>query len=105
MKKGLSFLAALVLFGVFASNAWAYSGSVTAPSGQTIYYYYNSSSQTITITYPNSYDNNWSGYSMPTGALVIPDSITHNGVKYPVTSIGSHTFDNCSGLTTPNTYW
>ena len=99
MKKVLSFLAVFVVLGTFASQAFA-AYSVTAPSGQTIYYLYNSSSQTITLTYPGAhYYNPWLNITKPTGALVIPDSITHNGTKYPVISIGNYAFMNCSGIT------
>ena len=35
----------------------------------------------------------------PTGALVIPETVTHNELKYSVTSIGNATFAQCSGLT------
>ncbi len=31
--------------------------------------------------------------------IVIPETVTMDGVVYPVTSIGSHAFRNCSGLT------
>ncbi len=99
MKKVLSFLAAFVLLGAFASSAWAYDGSVHAPSGQTIYYDYNSYTQTITITYPNINNGNWYGYTTPTGALVIPSTITHNGVQRSVTSIYIDAFFQCTGLT------
>ena len=100
MKKVLSFLAAIVLLGAFATSAWAYyNGSVVAPSGQTIYYKI-SSTQTTTISFPGSSSSNpWGSYTKPTGALVIPDSITYNGTKYPVTSIDYYAFYYCSGLT------
>lgn len=103
------FFAALVLLMCLTPKAWAYDGSVTLEGGQTIYYnlnYYNNS-QGITITYPgSSYDNPWDGYTMPTGDLVIPDNITHNGTQYPVSEIGAFAFSGCTGLTSvtiPNT--
>lgn len=34
-----------------------------------------------------------------TGDIIIPSSISHNGVKYTVTSIGDYAFRNCGGLT------
>lgn len=34
-----------------------------------------------------------------TGNIIIPSSISHNGVKYTVTSIGDYAFRNCGGLT------
>lgn len=99
MKKALSTIAAFMLLGAFATNVWAYDGSTVAPSGQTIYYNYNSSSQTITITYPNTADAPWWNYTMPTGDLVIPDSIEHNGVNYPVTAIDNRAFYGCMNIT------
>lgn len=101
------FFAALVLLMCLTPKAWAYDGSVALEGGQTIYYNYNSYSQGITITYPgSSYDNPWDGYTMPTGDLVIPDNITHNGTQYPVSEIGAFAFSGCTGLTSvtiPNT--
>ena len=99
MNKALSTIAAFMLLGAFAMNAWAYDGSAVAPSGQTIYYNYDSVSQTIAITYPNTANAPWWNYTTPTGALVIPDSIEHNGVSYPVTAIGDNAFYGCINIT------
>lgn len=99
MIKTLSTIAVFLLLGLFAMNAWAYDGSVVTPSEQTIYYNFNSSSQTITITYPNTADAPWSNYTKPTGDLVIPDSIEHNGARYPVTAIGNRAFYGCMNIT------
>lgn len=99
MKKALSTIAAFMLLGAFATNVWAYDGSTVAPSGQTIYYNYDSVSQTIAITYPNTANAPWWNYTTPTGALVIPDSIEHNGVSYPVTAIGDNAFYGCINIT------
>lgn len=76
---------------------WAYSGYVVAPSGQNIYYTFKSSNQTIKIVPPEN--SGWGYYVKPTGSLVIPDSITHNGTVYPVTEISTRAFYNCNGLT------
>lgn len=99
MIKTLSTIAVFLLLGAFAMNAWTYDGSVVTPSEQTIYYNFNSSSQTITITYPNTADAPWLNYTKPTGDLVIPDSIEHNGVRYPVTAIGNRAFYACMDIT------
>ena len=98
MKKTIKILAIFIQFCVFATSAWAYDGSVVVPSGQTIYYNFNNTTSTITITVPG-YTQYWEDYPKPTGALVIPDSITHNGINYPVTTIGYAAFRYCSGLT------
>ena len=98
MKTTIKILAIFIQFCVFTTSAWAYDGSVVAPSGQTIYYNFNNTTSTITITVPG-YTQYWENYPQPTGALVIPDSITHNGINYPVTTIGYAAFRYCSGLT------
>ena len=40
-----------------------------------------------------------SGGACLTGDMVIPPSVTHDGITYDVTSIGSSAFSSCSGLT------
>ena len=40
-----------------------------------------------------------SGGDCLTGDMVIPPSVTHDGITYDVTSIGSSAFSSCSGLT------
>ena len=40
----------------------------------------------------------WNG-TKPTGALVIPGSVTYSGAVYNVTSIGESAFKDCTGLT------
>ena len=98
MKKIFTIIAIFIQFSVFASSALAYDGSVVAPSGQTIYYNFDNTTSTITITVPG-YTHYWEEYPQPTGPLVIPDSITHNGINYPVTSIGHSAFLGSIDLT------
>ena len=88
MKKKLFFFAAVVLFGTFAPQAWAsYDFSAVAPSGQTLYY--NIVSGGVELTYPSGNSNNpYTGYTAPSGDLVIPDSVTYGGTTYPVIAIG-----------------
>ena len=97
----------LVLFFVaFLSInfSWAYDFSAVAPSGQTLYY--TISGTNAMVTYPNASvdldDLNpavWSGFAKPTGALVIPSSVTHNGQTYSVTAIDAYAFYECRGIT------
>ena len=98
-----------VLFTVAClQQAWAYDFSATSPSGHTLYFYI-SSSNTVNVVWPNSnatdIANIYDGYTEPTGNLVIPSSVTHNGTTYTVAGIGT-AFANCEGLTSvtmPNT--
>ena len=52
--------------------------------------YYDISGTTATVT---------SGYNRYSGDIVIPESITYNASKYPVTSIGVNAFWGCNRLT------
>ena len=87
-------LAICIETSLFAQN---YVGTVVAPSGQTLYYLWDTYEQKAIITHPNWGD--WSGYTMPAGNLIIPDSITHNGVTFRVSEINGYAFINCIGLT------
>ena len=62
-----------------------------------IWYDFDDSNKTATVTYRGSsfsgYDNEYSG------SVVIPPSVTYNGVTYSVTSIRSSAFRDCSSLT------
>ncbi len=66
-----------------------------APSGQTLYFVI-SGGHTAYLTYPGYY---WSGYTKPTGNLIIPDSIIYEGNYYYITMIARAAFKNCWGLT------
>ncbi len=55
-----------------------------------ICYELNASTKEATVT---------SGDTKYTGSVTIPETITHQGVTYNVTSIGEYAFQDCSGLT------
>lgn len=53
----------------------------------------------VDITCPNpGYSNNYSS-NRPTGVMVIPGSIIHNGVKWNIQEISNDAFRYCTGLT------
>ena len=85
MKK-LLFTIALLLG--LSGSAWAsYDFSFTF-EGNELYYSFSSNGG-VYVTYPGSnYYSPYSGYTAPTSALTIPDSVTYNGITYSVTSIG-----------------
>ncbi|MCQ2273322.1 MAG: leucine-rich repeat protein [Bacteroidales bacterium] len=101
MKK---FLVLFFIAFLSINFSWAYDFSAVAPSGQTLYY--TISGTNATVTYPNaSADLDdldpavWGGFAKPTGALVIPSSVTHNSQTYAVTAIGTYAFYECRGIT------
>ena len=76
----------------------AYDFSAVSPSGHTLYYNIDGShvkvvSELGDVFFSDVYE------TLPTGDLVIPESVTHDGVTYPVTTIGYCAFLNCLGLT------
>jgi hypothetical protein len=100
MKKNILTLVALVFLSV---QAFAYDFSVTAPSGQMLYYYILSDGTGVGVAAPNASATNlsdvWTGYTKPSGTLTIPESVTYNGTTYAVACIWSVAFYGCSGLT------
>ena len=60
-------------------------------------YYKKGSGNTASVTYKGaSYSEVANEYS---GDVVIPETVTYDGINYSVTSIGSHAFYGCAGLT------
>lgn len=82
-----------------------YDFTATAPSGQILYfktmieYDQNNHRDTVAVvTAPDLLDL-YSGYTKPTGDLVIPTEVTNDGVTYLVTQIHSEAFMDCDSLT------
>lgn len=88
MKKLFSVIAAIL----FAGQVWA-DFSATCSSGQTLHYKIIST-YSVKVTFP--YDG---GYTKkPSGELVIPETVSNNGVIYSVTEIGEMAFLECYDL-------
>ncbi len=120
MKHKVSLLALLLSLLSLPQTVQAYDFSAVAPSGQTLYYTIDYNNNVIVVNpLDNPSDNN---YSYVSGNLVIPDTVTYNGISYTVyaimyyafkscvsltsvtignsvTTIGSYAFEDCSGLT------
>jgi hypothetical protein len=104
MKKILSIL---IVVMALCQHSYAYDFYAVASSGQTLYYNITNNTngnRTVEVTSQNTSSGSY--YSVyPTGSLVIPSTVTHNGNSYSVTNIGSCAFYNCSeldSLTIPN---
>lgn len=88
----------LLFFSTAILEGYAYDFSAVCSTGQTLYYNIISSS-TVQITHPSDYDGNYYfGYAMPSGNLVIPDSVFYDSSYYRVTRIGSHAFSCCGNI-------
>ena len=103
-----------------ASNGWSrftnisdtctglYDFSAVATSGQRLYYNIiadDSTDHWVTLTYPNYHldeETNavdyWYGYAKPAGALIIPDSVEYDSVRYRVYTTQPFTFHGCQSL-------
>ena len=73
-------------------SAWAHDAEVDG-----IFYNLDAANKTATVTFKGdkfySYDNEYSG------DVVIPITVTYNGIIYFVTSLGESCFSRCSSLT------
>lgn len=105
MKKNV--LLVMVAILAMGQSAFAYDFSAVSPSGHTLYYSYGgiyNGISTVHVIYPGemsySPSSTWSGYTKPTGDLVIPNSVTNAGITYMVDGISSYAFFDCSGLVT-----
>lgn len=89
-----------LLFGVIG-KMYAYDFSAVCETGQTLYYRItNANNHYVELTYPGRIDyNGWSGYTKPTGNIILPENIQYNDVTYSVTSISHYAFSGCSDLT------
>ena len=79
---------ALLLIALFAT-----ANTVLAYSFEEGGIYYNISGSTATVTYATTDYNSYSG------DVVIPETVTHDGVTYTITAIGEYAFYNCTELT------
>ena len=98
MKKSL-LTVMLIIVGVLPATANIITISDIAPSGQTLYYYLEDYDDTE--PFASLIGINYYLYDMPlpTGSLIIPDSVTYNGITYVVKEINPSAFYGCSGLT------
>lgn len=89
-------------YAIFAISAhlYAHDFSAVCSSGQTLYYtILDTSINTVSVTHPGI---SYAGYTMPTGTLNIPSSVSYNGITYCVVSVSSSAFLSCTELTSVN---
>ena len=96
MKQLLLSLLLTVLMSMMGITAFAHDFEAKNTAGVTIYYLKTSDTEVAVSFKGDSYNSYSNEY---TGNVVIPKSVTYNGVTYNVTSIGGNAFAGCSGLT------
>lgn len=98
MRKWLRYMVlSLLLCAATAARAYDFSAVV---DGRTLYFNYAQGG--VVLTYPTSSvqpTQAWVGFTAPTGALDLPDSVTYGGTAYAVVAVGRFAFYGCSGLT------
>lgn len=104
--KHLLCLLSLSLMIAFSPKAVAASHSEVSPSGHTIYYeIINGKAKVVPSIGVANHNLSTPRYNI-TGNVIIPDSITYNGIKRPVTAIDDYAFCCCTTIVTmtlPNT--
>ena len=80
MKKFTSLFLLLLLSKVAVSS--------TLING--IYYNLDSNEETASVTYQYQYNGSY------TGDVIIPETVTYNGIEYDVTAITANAFYGCS---------
>ena len=100
MKKLFAFLTMMAL--ATSASAQTFDFSAVCESGQTLYYKISDSSAfEIAIIAPDLSSGYpaWITHNTPTGDLVIPSIVEHEGNSYTVVSIMERAFLDCTGLT------
>ena len=85
---------------MLVAGASAADFSAVAPNGQTLYYNYVSGG--VELTYPsntNIITNGWFGYTLPTGAVVVPEWVSDGTSSYHVVSVHNGALYECTGIT------
>lgn len=98
MKKGGFFVAVALL--MFATRVCGQDFSVQLSYGNTLYFSITDADrQEVMVVAPNpSATDVYAGYTRPSGALVIPSDVHHEGQVYTVTAIGESAFSGCADL-------
>ena len=82
-------------------KGYAYDFSAVCSTGQTLYYNItDDTNHYVELVAPGETGySGWSGFTRPTGTIVLPESVQNSGVTYTVTTIGDYAFYYCRGLT------
>jgi hypothetical protein len=103
-KAAHAVLLVLLLSAAGMMKGYAYYDfSAVCETGQTLYYTItDAENHYVELSCPGNPNNwfyDWSGYTKPTGNIILPENVEYGGVTYSVTSIGSSAFRECYDLT------
>ena len=104
LKRALRSVLLILLLsavGMGKMNA-SYDFSAVCETGQTLYYnIIDAENHYVELTCPGTpdFNNCWYGFAKPSGDIIFPESVQHDGVSYTVTSVGDYAFYRCSDLT------
>ena len=75
-----------------------------AYQGNTLYYIIDSTGNAVVVPplwpdYDQANDATWTGYTEPSGAVVVPDSVPFDGTMHAVTEVGHDAFYSCELVT------
>lgn len=88
----------VLLFVALVNSVWAFDFYAVCSTGQTLYYNItDANNHYVEVTYPGY--NGWYSYTLPTGNLSIPASVSNGSISYTVKTIGNNAFAGCSGIT------
>ena len=104
-RKGVFALLLALFLGMGTAYAFDFS---EVYSGNTFYFQItDATNHYVKLTYPGTLNEPWGGYVQPTGNIILPSTISHDGTNYTVTAIGDYAFFRCEdltgSLTIPNT--
>ena len=84
----------------YDSERAIYNFSATCPSGQKLYYKITDNQlHYVSLSPKESNPSTPYGLNPPTGDIIFPETVEHNGITYTVTGILNNAFNNCVGLT------
>ncbi|MCR5822616.1 MAG: leucine-rich repeat protein [Bacteroidales bacterium] len=91
----------LALFCLVALKSEAYDFAIRLNYGDSIYFtIIDRKDNLVKVTAPLDFGiDRYPGRAKPSGTLSIPSSVTYNGVRYIVTTIGTRAFSQCTGIT------
>ena len=84
LKRALRCALFVLLLGAVGMEKMygSYNFNAVCQTGQTLYYnIVDAENHYVELTYPGSSQyNGWSGFTKPTGDIVLPESVQHEGV-------------------------